>query len=153
MGDTQTTKAAEPTRVQHKTEDRPPPERENAPRAFAEATLFRAAAGDDPATPPHHLARVLGRLTAPNQTSFLLQCQRHYGNAYVQRMVSARNNGHSLPLEQEAFTQEEPIARQVTALQSGMAPDGVGWPQPMQNKVPRWVDQRILPYGPSRWRY
>ena len=125
MGDTQTTKAAEPTLVQHKTEERPPPERENAPRAFADATLFRAAASDDPTTPPQHLARVLRRLPAPHQTGFLLQCQRHYGNAYVQRMVSARNNGHSLPLEQEACTQEDPISRQVTGLQSRMAPDGV----------------------------
>ena len=115
MGDAQTTKAAEPTRVQHKTEERPPPERENAPRAFGDATLFRAAASDDPATPPHHLARVLGRLTAPHQTSFLLQCQRHYGNAYVQRMVSARNNGHISLLEQEANVQEQRITRQVMA--------------------------------------
>ena len=125
MGDTQTTKAAETTRVKQKTEDRPPHEREYAPSAFAEATLFRAAASDDPTTPPQHMARVLRRLTAPHQTSFLLQCQRHYGNAYVQRMVSSRDNGHSSPLEQEAYTPEEPIAPQVTALQSGMAPDGV----------------------------
>ena len=113
MGDAQTTKAAKPTRVQHKTQENPPPERENAPRAFGDATLFRAAASDDPATPPHHLARVLGRLTAPHQTSFLLQCQRHYGNAYVQRMVSARNNGHISLLEQEANVQEQRITRQV----------------------------------------
>lgn len=120
MGDSQTTKAAETTRVQHKMEERPPPERVDASRAFAEATLFRAAASDDPTTPPQHLARVLRRLTATHQTGFLLRCQRHYGNAYVQRMVSSRDNGHSSLLEQE-----EPIARQVTALQSGRAPDGV----------------------------
>src|SRR5262249_21297143 len=88
--------------------------------AFAETALFRAAAGDDPATPPQHLARVLRRLPLPHQTGFLLQCQRHYGNAYVQRMVSSRDNGHSSLMEQE-----KPIARQVTALQSGRAPDGV----------------------------
>src|SRR5262245_36726752 len=82
MGDTQTTKAAETTRVKHKTEDRLPHEREYAPRVLAEATLFRAAAGDDPRTPPQHMARVLRGLTAPQQTTFLLQCQRHYGNAY-----------------------------------------------------------------------
>jgi Domain of unknown function (DUF4157) len=126
MGDTQTTKAAETTRVKQKSEDRPPHEREYAPSAFAEATLFRAAASDDPTTPPQHMARVLRRLTAPHQkTGFLLQCQRHYGNAYVQRMVSSRDNGHSSPLEREAYRQEVPIAPQVTALQNGMAPDRV----------------------------
>jgi hypothetical protein len=124
MGDAQTTKVAETTRVKQNAE-RPSPEREYAPRVFAETALFRAATGDDPATRPQHLARVLRRLTLPHQTGFLLQCQRHYGNAYVQRMVSARNNGHSLPLGKEACTQEEPIARQVTALQTGMAADGV----------------------------
>ena len=116
MGDTQTTKAAETARVKQKTEDRPPHEHEYAPSAFAEATLFRAAASDDPTIPPQHMARVLRRLTTPHQkTGFLLQCQRHYGNAYVQRMVSSRDNGHSSPLKQEAHTQEEPIARQITA--------------------------------------
>ena len=123
MGDTQTTKAAETTHVKQKTEDRPPHEREYAPSAFADATLFRATGSDDPTTPPQHLARVLRRLTAPRQTGFLLQCQRRYGNAYVQRLISSRDNGHSSPLKQEAHTQEEPIARQVTALQSGTAPD------------------------------
>ena len=73
MGDTQTTKAAETMRVKQKTEDRPPHEREYAPSAFAEATLFRAAASDDPTTPPQHMARVLRRLAAPHQkTGFLL---------------------------------------------------------------------------------
>jgi hypothetical protein len=132
MGDTQTTKAAETTRVKQKSEDRPPHEREYAPSAFAEATLFRAAASDDPTTPPQHMARVLRRLASPHQTGFLLQCQRHYGNAYVQRMVSSRDDGHSSLLEQEAYTQEEPIARQVTALQSGRAPDGVAKAQAEQ---------------------
>lgn len=61
MGDAQTTKAAETTRVKQKTEDRPPPERENASRAFAEATLFRAAASDDPTTPPQHLRHIWGQ--------------------------------------------------------------------------------------------
>ena len=126
MGDTQTTKAAETTRVKQKSEDRLPHEREYAPSAFAEATLFRAAASDDPTIPPQHMARVLRRLTTPHQkTGFLRQCQRHYGNAYVQRMVSSRDNGHSSPLEPEASTQEEPIAPQLTALQSQMVPDGV----------------------------
>ena len=113
MGDTQTTKAAETTRVKQKTEDRPPPEREYAPSAFA-ATLFRAAGSDDPTTPPDHLGRVLERLAAPHQPGFLLQCQRRYGNAYVQRMISSRDNGHSSPLKQQAYTQEEPIAQQIT---------------------------------------
>src|SRR5215467_3019968 len=113
MGDTQTPKAAETARVKQKTEDRPPPEREYAPSAFA-ATSFRAAGSDDPTAPPHHLARVLGRLTAPHQTGFLLQCQHRYGNAYVQRMISSRDNAHS-PLEQQVYTQEEPTAREITA--------------------------------------
>src|SRR5215510_10217232 len=108
MGDIQTTKAAETTRVKQKTEDRPPHEREYAPPACAETMLFRVAANDDPGTPPQHMARALRRLTAPQQTTFLLQCQRRYGNAYVQRMVSSRDKGHSSPLEQEAYTQEEP---------------------------------------------
>ena len=116
MGDTQTTKAAETVRVKQKTEDRPPHERESAPSAFAEAKLFRAAASDDPTTPPQHMARVLRRLAAPHQkTGFLRQCQRRYGNAYVQRMISSRDNEHSSPLKQEAHTQEEPIVRQITA--------------------------------------
>ena len=67
MGDTQTTKAAETTHVKQKTEDRPPHEREYAPSAFADATLFRATGSDDPTTPPQHLARVLRRLTTPHQ--------------------------------------------------------------------------------------
>src|SRR5262245_10789154 len=113
MSDTQTTKAAETARVKQKTEDRPPPEHEYAPSALA-ATLFRAAGSDDPTTPPDHLARVVGRLTAPHQAGFLLQCQRRYGNAYVQRIISSRDNGHS-PLERQAYTQEEPTARQITA--------------------------------------
>ena len=92
MGDTQTTKAAETTRVKQKIEDRPPPERDMQSSAFA-ATLFRAAGSDDPTTPPDHLGRVLGRLAAPHQPGFLLQCQRRYGNAYVQRMISSRDNG------------------------------------------------------------
>jgi len=113
MGDTQTTKAAETTRVKQKTEDRPPPEREYAPSAFA-ATLFRAAGSDDPTTPPDHLGRVLGRLATPHQPGFLLQCQRRYGNAYVQRMISSRDKRHSPPPEQDA-TEEEPIARRIAA--------------------------------------
>src|SRR5262245_60761336 len=111
MGNTQTINTAETTRVQQKTVERPPPEHKNAPRAFGDATLFRASASDEPATASHHLARILGRLTAPHQTSFLLQCQRHYGNAYVQRMVSARDDRHASPLEQEADAQEQTIAR------------------------------------------
>ena len=78
-----------------------------------EAALFRTAGNDNPATPPHHLARVFGRLTMPHQTSFLLQCQRHYGNAYVQRMVASRKDGHASPLEQEDKAQGEPIARRL----------------------------------------
>src|SRR5262245_41247389 len=111
MGDTQITKAAETVRVTQKIEDRPPHEREYVPSAIAEAVLLRAAASDDPTTPPQHLARVLRRLTAPHQAGFLLQCQRHYGNACVQRMVSSRDNGHSSRLEQE-----QPIARKATKI-------------------------------------
>src|SRR6266568_3147217 len=101
MGDAQTTEAAETTRVKQKTEDRPPHERESAPRACAEALLFRAAVSDDPRTPPQHMAPVLRRLAAPQQTGFLLQCQRHYGNAYVQRMVSSLDNGQPSVLKKE----------------------------------------------------
>jgi hypothetical protein len=78
------------------------------------AKLFRAAASDDPTTPPQHVARVLRRLAAPHQTGFLLPCQRHYGNAYVQRMIASRDNGHASPPEQDV-TEEEPIARRIAA--------------------------------------
>jgi hypothetical protein len=89
MGDTPTTKVAETTGVKQKTADRLPHEPEAARRALAEATLFRAAVSDDPKTPPQHLARVFRRLSASQQSGLLLQCQRHYGNAYVQGLVSS----------------------------------------------------------------
>ena len=108
MGDTQTTKAAEPTRVQHKTEERAPHERESAPRACAEARCSALQSVTTPATPPQHLAPVLRRLAAPQQTGFLLQCQRHYGNAYVQRMVSSLDNGHPSVLKKEEEEQSDP---------------------------------------------
>jgi hypothetical protein len=111
MGDIQTTKAAETPRVKQKTEDRPPHEHEPAPRAWAEATLFRAAASDDPRTPPRHLARVLRRLTVPQQTTFLLQCQRHYGNAYVQRMVYYLDDSQCAP---GPSTGDETLAHELT---------------------------------------
>ena len=50
---------------------------------------------------PKHMAPVLRRLAAPQQTGFLLQCQRHYGNAYVQRMVSSLDTDNSSVLKKE----------------------------------------------------
>ena len=110
MRDTQTTKAAEGRRVNPKTENRPRHEREYVPNVFAKATLFRAAASDDSITPPQHIARALRRLPSPHLTTFLFQCQRHHGNAYVQRMVSALAQPSVDSFGQEARVEKHTIA-------------------------------------------
>lgn len=111
MGATSTAKAAETTRVTQKAEDQALYEREHAPRAPAEVMLFGTAARSDPRTPPKDMSRVLRRLDAGQRAAFLLQCQRRYGNTYVQRVASGRAVTHPAPLQRGTNARERPAAR------------------------------------------
>jgi hypothetical protein len=72
------------------------------------------------------MAGVLRRLAASHRTSFLLQCQRHYGNAYVQRMVSYLDKGQHAVLKKDSngIPEEEHSSPDV------QIPQGQGTPLP-----------------------
>ncbi|MGE0642598.1 MAG: DUF4157 domain-containing protein [Nitrospira sp.] len=134
MGDTSTTKVAEPTRVKQKTEDRPRHEHEYAPRGYVDAVLFRSAAGDTSNTSPGNLSRVVRRLSSSHRTDLLLNAQRHYGNAHVQRMVARLEGDQAQPDPSEQSVGIASVEEPPTSTES-LIPPGNGMPLPPHHRV------------------
>ena len=135
MGDSKIAQTVEASKAAKPVRDAYSPESQLAPHHVSaiEMGLFHAAPVNGRGSSPQHLARVLRRVSPTHQSQLLRQCQRDYGNAYVQRLISQTQRDGTESFDHSAHTvpQDQEIAQTAPLI-----PPGQGQPLPLEHRVP-----------------